>query len=218
MSRPTSWHHASARPPNRARASATISPEASIASTRPCGTSASSDSVTRPVPQPTSSTVASRGIECPRAAPGPLRPTPAAARSRGHTCVPPRGWLSQHQASRKKRRQRVIEVSHPVFLSYTESGTNWARRSSLLQFVPLSFYPAQPYCGFPAVSLIVHVPAGDDKCLTQGKFLVTTLSMAPRHAPLARQVAPSPALTYARTAMASPPVAGLYSPRRLQRA
>ena len=63
----TSWRHTCARPPSRARASATISSEASMASTRPCGTSASSDSVTRPVPQPTSSTVASGGMPSSRA-------------------------------------------------------------------------------------------------------------------------------------------------------
>ena len=62
----TSWHHTSAWSPSRARASCTMSREASIASTRPAGTSASSASVTRPVPQPTSRIVALGGIPASR--------------------------------------------------------------------------------------------------------------------------------------------------------
>ena len=63
----TSWHHTSARSPSRRCASATMSAEASTASTRPRGTSAASASVTRPVPQPTSSTVASGAMPSSRA-------------------------------------------------------------------------------------------------------------------------------------------------------
>ena len=75
----TSWHQTSARFPNRARASSTIAGEASKASTRPCGTSSTSCAVTRPVPHPTSTTVAS-------AATPVSRPRTSAA----HACC---GWL-----------------------------------------------------------------------------------------------------------------------------
>lgn len=87
----TSWHQTSARFPNRARASSTIAGEASKASTRPCGTSSTSCAVTRPVPHPTSTTVAS-------AATPVSRPRTSAA----HACC---GWL---ETSYVRASQRVV--------------------------------------------------------------------------------------------------------------
>jgi hypothetical protein len=77
----TSWHHTSARSPSRRRASSTMSCDASIARTRPRGTIAHSASVTRPVLQPTSMTVASGAM-----------PARRARTSAAHACC---GWLDR---------------------------------------------------------------------------------------------------------------------------
>ena len=72
-----------------------MSSEASTASTRPCGTIASSASVTRPVPQPTSSTVASAAT-----------PSSRASTSEAHTCC---GWLD---TSYRRASQGVATRGH----------------------------------------------------------------------------------------------------------
>lgn len=71
----TSWHHTCARSRSLVRASVTMSGDASRASTLPRGTSARSASVTLPVPQPTSRTVASGEM-----------PSSRASTSEAHAC------------------------------------------------------------------------------------------------------------------------------------